>query len=155
MDSKIVNKAIKKEILSLLKENKFTKFNSRNALRFSEQQVDMINFQSFNSYLAYGVGCTTYSFSINLGVYYKCYEKTPWFNSKIPTKPSEYVWLQAKPLKKTLIQAKLFHPYNNPSFHAWHKDRNDIWYVKENGSNLEEVIQDAKECIGNEGFNYF
>jgi hypothetical protein len=112
MDSKVVNKAIKKEIFPFLKENGFTEFNSRNALRFSDQQIDIINFQSFNSYLAKGVGCTTYSFAINYDVYYKCYEKTPWFNGKIPSKSSEYVWSEQARIKKTLNQSKLFHPYS-------------------------------------------
>lgn len=151
MDSKVVNKAIKKEIFPFLKENGFSEFNSRNAFRLSEQQVDMINFQSFNSYLAYGVGCTTYSFAINFGVYYKCYEKTPWFNGVIPSKQSEYIWMEYGRVKKTLSQAKLFHPYGKHNG----KDRGDTWYIKEDGSNLDEVIKNAKDNISKGGFKFF
>jgi len=151
MDSKVVNNEIKKKIFPFLKESGFTEFNSRNALRITDQQVDIINFQSFNSYLAFGVGCTTYSFAINYYVYYKCYEKTPWFNGKVPSKPSEYMWMEQCRIRKTLNQAKLFHPYGRYDG----KDRDDTWYVKEDGSNLDEVIENAKDNIINGGFNYF
>ena len=120
-------------------------------MRLTNQQVDSINFQSFNSYLADGVGCTTYSFAINYNVFYKCYEKTPWFDSDIPTKPSEYIWTEHGRIEKTLNQAKLFHPYGKYDG----KDRDDTWYVKEDGSNLDEVIKNAKENIRSGGLRYF
>jgi hypothetical protein len=151
MDSKVVNKAIRKEIFPFLKKYGFTEFNTRNALRFTDQQVDIINIQSFNSYLADGVGCTTYSFAINYYVYYKCYEKTPWFKGKAPSKPSEYMWMEQCRIKKTLNQAKLFHPYGKHNG----KDRDDTWYVKEDGSNLDEVIKNATDNIRNGGFKFF
>ena len=31
--------------------------------------IDVVNFQSFNSHLAQRLGCTTFSFALNLGVY--------------------------------------------------------------------------------------
>lgn len=151
MDSKVVNKAIKSNIFPFLKEQGFTEFSGRNALRSSDQTVDIINLQSFNSYLAEGVGCTTYSFAINLYVYYKCYEKTPWFDGKVPSKPNEYIPFQQGIVTKTLNQAKLFHPYGKKNG----KDRTEIWYVKEDGSNLNEVIEDAKNCIDKQAIPLF
>ena len=69
MDSKVVNKLIRAEVWPLLRRQGFSKFNSRNAWRYREPLVDVVNFQSFNSYLAEGIGCTTYSFALNLGIY--------------------------------------------------------------------------------------
>lgn len=148
MDSRRVNKAIKEVIKPVLVKNGFTRFTSRSAWRDSEETVEIINFQSFSSYLAEGVGCTTYSFAINLGVYYKCFEKTPWFKGEARHLPNDYQCLSRKRLDKQIKQAKLFHPYGNYN----NKDISDIWYILENGSNLNEVIEDAKETIITYGF---
>src|SRR4051812_39446034 len=69
MDSKIVNREIRREIWPALKAVGFAQFTSRTAWRHSEWKIDVVNFQSFNSYLAQGLGCTTFSFSLNLGCY--------------------------------------------------------------------------------------
>src|SRR6266851_3843005 len=71
VNSKVVNGAIRAQIRPLLKEHGFVKFTSRTSWRFTEQTIHVLNFQSFNSYLAEGVGSTTYSFAINLGCYIK------------------------------------------------------------------------------------
>lgn len=70
MDSKIVNKAIKQHIIPVLKENGFKVITQRSAWRYNTTRIDVINFQSFNSYLAESVGCTTFSFAVNLGIYF-------------------------------------------------------------------------------------
>lgn len=69
MDSKAVNKLIRSEAWPLLRDQGFSKFESRTAFRYRGPFINVVNFQSFNSYLAAGVGCTTFSFAINLGVY--------------------------------------------------------------------------------------
>ena len=70
MDSKVVNKVINKNIWSFLKEQGFSMFTSRSAWRFNQDTIEIINFQSFNSYLAEVLGCTTYSFTVNLAIYF-------------------------------------------------------------------------------------
>ena len=37
--------------------------------RHHHDRIDVVNFQSFNSYQAAVIGCTTYSFGVNLGCY--------------------------------------------------------------------------------------
>jgi len=69
MDSKVVNKLIRSEVWPLLRQHGFTKFSARTAWRYRAPFVDVVNFQSFNSYLAEGIGCTTYSFTLNIAVY--------------------------------------------------------------------------------------
>ena len=61
MDSSAVNKEIKATVRPLLQGAGFTQFTSRTAWRHSTGKTDVINFQSFNSYLANSLGCTTYS----------------------------------------------------------------------------------------------
>jgi hypothetical protein len=69
MDSKAINKLIRSEIWPILRQQGFTRFDSRTAHAYHGSFINVVNFQSFNSYLAEGVGCTTYSFALNLGVY--------------------------------------------------------------------------------------
>lgn len=69
MDSKTINKLIRSEIWPLLREAGFTRFEARNAYANRGPFINVVNFQSFNSYLAGGLGCTTFSFAVNLGVY--------------------------------------------------------------------------------------
>ncbi len=68
MDSKVVNKAIRDVIRPFLKENEFTKFTGRDSWRVKKDTIEVINFQSFNSYNADILGVTSFSFGVNLGV---------------------------------------------------------------------------------------
>jgi hypothetical protein len=74
MDSSVVNKEIRSRIRPFLQEAGFTHFTSRIAWRYSSGETDIIRFQSFNSYLAISVGCTTYSFCVRLG---GCFDAIP------------------------------------------------------------------------------
>lgn len=69
MDSKTVNKLIRSDAWPILREQGFSHFDSRNAWAFRGDFIHVVNFQSFNSYHAGGLGCTTYSFALNLGTY--------------------------------------------------------------------------------------
>jgi hypothetical protein len=69
MDSRVVNSQIKRRIWPRLREAGFATFSSRTAWRHHEDRIDVLNFQSFNSYNAEVLGCTSYSFSVNLGCF--------------------------------------------------------------------------------------
>jgi hypothetical protein len=62
-----VNRAIRRLVWARLREVGFERRTARTAWRRWDEGVDVVNFQSFNSYLAGGVGCTTFSFAVNLG----------------------------------------------------------------------------------------
>ncbi len=53
----------------VLRAQGFSKFNGKSAYRYRGPIIDVVNFQSFSSHLAEGLGCTTFSFALNLGVY--------------------------------------------------------------------------------------
>lgn len=151
MDSKVITKKIREIIRPLLKENGFTEFTGRNARRYSKDTVEEITFQSFNSYVAHGVGCTTYSFAVNLYVYFKCFENNPKYESATGLVKTYGVPIN-KRLWKTLKQDALFHPFGDPKGPAYAKNRPEIWYVKEDRSNLDENIEDAKKVLVTDGF---
>jgi hypothetical protein len=69
MDSKIINKLIRSEIWPILRGYGFTTFESRTAFAYNGPFINVVNFQSFNSYKAEGLGCTTFSFAVNLGAH--------------------------------------------------------------------------------------
>lgn len=141
MDSKLVNKEIRKYIWSILRQEGFSKFSPRSAWRCRNNRYEVINFQSFNSYLAEGLGCTTYSFSINLGIYLSYIPYPNLTNHKNRHCPQEYECHLRKRLVRTLIQKQF--------------SRNDIWFIDPSGSNLNEVIQDALDVILTDGLPWF
>jgi hypothetical protein len=69
MDSKAINKLIRSEIWPLLRQQGFTQFDSRTARRYRDPFIDVVGFQSFNAYSADRIGCTTFSFRVELGVF--------------------------------------------------------------------------------------
>lgn len=145
MDSRVVNKKIKKEIWSFLKNEGFSKFTSRNAWRYNQHTIEVVNFQSFNSYLAELVGCTTYSFTVNLGIYFTCIpDRFP--NYPVKEKdgfllPYECECHLRKVLLKSLPQPELA--------------RKSIWYINESGDNIEIAMNDVRQMLISDGLKWF
>jgi hypothetical protein len=69
MDSKAINKLIRSEVWPILREHGFSVFDPRSAFAYKAPFINVVSFQSFNSYNAEVLGCTTYSFTPRLGVY--------------------------------------------------------------------------------------
>ena len=145
MDSKDVSREIRSQIRPLLKGVGFSEFSSRTAWRFSSTRVDVVNFQSFNAYLAEGLRSTTYSFALNLGCYPTFIPdiyggKKLKFKGSFPL-PSEYMCPFRKQLHKTVMQPELRRP--------------DIWYIDGAGKWLGPCVYDAGAVIANDAFPWF
>lgn len=143
MDSKVVNKYIRELIRPELKALRFNKFTTRNSWRYRGNIVDVINFQSFNSYNAEVLGITTFSFSINLGSFHL---DIPTQHGSIKLKsnfpcPEEFECPFRGGLRRTFEQKEL--------------ERKDIWFVKPDGSNIEECIIDARNQMLAHGVKWF
>jgi hypothetical protein len=126
----------------LLKSVGFDQFSGRNAWRRSEYTIDHVTFRSFTAYIADGVGCTTYSFNAEVGVFYLCFDPAK-------ERPRDYELTFRASLGKTLRQP-LFHPYGRPEA----SDRADIWFVTEDGRNLSECADDAVGCLERQGLPF-
>ncbi|MCB1682171.1 MAG: DUF4304 domain-containing protein [Alphaproteobacteria bacterium] len=144
MDSKTVNKAIKEKIRPFLEKSGFSHFTERNSWRFSKTHTDIINFQSFNSYLAEGLDCTTYSFSVNLGCTHKAF---PLFqHGKVKKRrdgtllPEEYRCPFRLTLKRTIPQKK-------PGLLPLNYKRMDIWLIDPEGKYIEPAMNDVLNQI--------
>jgi hypothetical protein len=53
----------------MLRDEGFDSFTGRSAWRYVGAAVDVVNFQSFSASIADAVGCTPFSFSVNLCVW--------------------------------------------------------------------------------------
>jgi hypothetical protein len=114
-----------------------------------------VNFQSFNRYLADAIRATTFSFSVNLGVFYPAIADRSAIASFIPdrSRPPEWHCQARKHLGKglaqpnTMLKRRRFDPRApQPSLGRW-VDRPDVWYVLGDGSNLDLVVRDAHDRI--------
>lgn len=143
MDSRVVNKEIRSRVWHDLKNLGFTRRTSRSAWRHWADGVDVVNFQSFNAYNAGVLGCTTFSFAVNLGIwlsYIPPYSGQPKRKDGVPL-PEEYECYLRRSLRKRLAQPDL--------------ERKEIWLVADDGSNVVEAVSDAAAVISDEGLPWF
>jgi hypothetical protein len=141
MDSKIVSRELWNAVRPLLKNAGWNSFTSRTARRFFDSRVDVINFQSFNTYLASAIGSTTYSFSVRLGCFLKVIP-----SSTVKTKnglpmPQEYECHLRCTLHKKFPQAEC--------------TRTDVFYVDPDGKYIPLVVEAVRAAITHEGFQWF
>jgi hypothetical protein len=103
-----------------------------------------VSFQSFNPFLAEGVGCTTYSFGVRLAL--DLADDAPPPNPAERALPKEHGSTFRFTALKRLSQP-WFHPWGTPTA----TDRRDVWFVREDGSNLAEAVLDARDVIAKSG----
>jgi hypothetical protein len=155
IDSKAVNRVLREIVWPDLKSIGFSRRTPRTAWRDRQGAIQVVNFQSFNSYRAEAIGTTTFSFGVNLGVFYPALAEQSSMAVFIPdqTRPAEWRCHARKHLGKGIAQPndpaprRWFDPRPpQPSLGTW-VDRPDIWYVLGDGSNLDLVVRDARERI--------
>lgn len=144
MDSKAVNKEIRARIRPVLKEAGFSAFTGRNSWRYAEDRIDVVNFQSFNSYNASVIGCTTYSFSVNLASY------LPWVPRQYPREIKEVRGLLRPDEWECPLRGRLFRGFAQPEL-----DRRDIWYIDPKAKYLEQAVEDVRQRILAQGLDWF
>ena len=153
MDAKATTGAIRRSIYPFLKTvGGFTKAKGRNAWRFDEHTTSVANFRSFSPSLADGVGCTTFSFAINLGVFLRL---GPFHSAGRPedSLPHEADCPIRIRLTKSLRQPR-FIPYASLGETAV-TDVPDVFYVAADASNLEDVVHDARVALEKRGLPLF
>lgn len=143
IDGRTVGKALADRTRVFLRAQGFQKFQGRHAWRLSEFTTDLISFPSMSAYIAEGVGCTTFSFGCNLGVLYR----DP--SGSDPEWPRDWHLTIRGAVGKSIAQ-RMFHPWGRDE----PTDRPDIWYVAENGRNLDEVVEDAFVSLRDRGLAF-
>ena len=141
MDATVVNRTLRAVVRPILKDQGFRVSTARSAWRHREGLIDVVNFQSFNRYNADVLGCTPFSFAINLGVYLRDVPS----DYPLPVRvdqpaPEEYhchIRRRLKPLRPILPKAA------------------DVWVIEETGSNLEDAVQGAAFELLGTGVKWF
>lgn len=149
MDSKAVTARIRRSIYPLLADvGGFTMLKGRNAWRFDAHTTSVVNFQSFSPSLADACGCTTFSFGLTLGVFLRL----GMFEGSAPpeeTPPEVWSCHVRIELAKSIPQP-YFVPYASTG-KTERTDRTDIFFVAKDGSNLDEVVADARGVLERTG----
>ena len=145
MDSKVVNQGIKGHIWPRLRACGFGTFSSRSAWRHRSDRIEVVNFQSFNAYNAGVIGCTTFSFAVNLGCYLLAippqFEPSRIKEKKGHLMPEEYTCHFRGQLSPSIPQPKLL--------------AKNIWFIDETGSNLALSFEDVWIALGGSGLSWF
>ena len=139
MDSRVVNREIRREVWPALREKGFDTLTTRTAWRHLADRIWVVNFQSFNSYFSLVDGCTTFSFALNLGIYFRQLGDED--KTGVQAKPKDYQCHFRSKLLKTITQTNY--------------GRKDIWYVDTEGLNLLEVLDDARQVLLLDGMAWF
>lgn len=142
MDSKRVTKEINSVIRPILKENGFDKYTGRTYWRYHSDRIDVLNFQSFNSYNADVMGCTTFSFAVNLATFMNYIPIEVQVKEKNGLKrPEEYHGHFRSGIKKGIEQKEF--------------PRENIWFVDNEGKYLKQAISDCKTQIEQIAFEWY
>ncbi|MEZ5094841.1 MAG: hypothetical protein R2731_01070 [Nocardioides sp.] len=139
MDGKVVGRAGSKCVPSCAAG--FSQFTDRKACRETEHTIDHVTFRSMNAYNAGVFGCPSYSVTVEVGVFYRCLDPEL-------TKPQDYNCTFRAILGKTIRQPFFVIEWGPAA------DRPEILYVKSDGTNLGEVVQEAKHILEAQGLPF-
>jgi hypothetical protein len=135
ISSREVNAELRAVVWPALREQGFMERTQRVAWRDHPDSVAVVDFWSFNSYTAATMGVTTYSFQVNLGIRARCSSNGRSFvkirDGKL--RPREAECDVRRVLWKTIAQVET--------------DKPQVWFVREDGSNLREVLEDARSVL--------
>src|SRR5581483_7188769 len=126
MDSRVVGRELWKVVRPVLRDAGWTSFASRTARRYCDSRIEVISFQSFNTYLASAIGSTTYSFCVRLGCFFTA---IPSFGVKLKNGlmiPEEYHCQLRYTVRKKLSQPEC--------------PRADVFYIDPKGAYLPTVV---------------
>ncbi|OZY86505.1 hypothetical protein CBP51_05635 [Cellvibrio mixtus] len=130
MDSKVVNKEIKRVAWKKLKEFGFSHFTPRVAWRYFPDRIEILEFRSFNKYKADGSNATTFSFEVELGVHLLY----------VPSGNS--IKIKNGILLPSIAECK-FRGSIEPSLQFQSKKDPYIWSIDQEGSNISACVEDV------------
>jgi len=138
-----VTRALRHLVRPHLEAAGFQDFTGRKAWRREGDRVDVVDFQAVGAYSSVGVGCTPFSFGLFAGVRYaECEER--WSGSSAHEhRPHYSACTVTVILGKLLRQPGAFRPWGREPG----EDRVDTWAVREDASNVDEVVEDAAETL--------
>ncbi len=154
IDSPEINKVIRKSLSPILKENGFNKVNTRNNWRWIDQCIWVLKVSAVGNYFSDVTGWSPMSIHVNLGIYYVFIpseedEIKKGINGELL--PKEYQCHLREELNCKLDQSNYISHLDSPA----ERNRNDIWWVEPDGSNIDEVIKDIGKSFVEDGLNWY
>jgi hypothetical protein len=143
VDSRAITKLIRKRVWPALGEHGFTTFTTRSAWRYWEEGIDVVNFQALGSYSAGVIGCTPFSFAVNLGISVDYLPRSPVNERGGRPAPEEYECILRTSLSPSIPQQR------------YDVGPTDVWYVDGRGRNAEANVQDAVRVLVGTGLPWF
>jgi hypothetical protein len=141
----LVNRILRECIWPLLKEHGFATFTQRTSWRHTADRIDVVDFRPVGADRAHVLGCTPFSFSINLGIFFLAIP--PQFGPDSIKRrvnvllPQESLCHFRHPLTKARLDAEGTRP--------------DIWYIDPQGSNAMAVVQEAATDLVQQAIPWF
>lgn len=145
-----IYKEIRGILSPVLKKNGFTKVITRNNWGRHNECIWVLDISAIGNYFSDITGWTPMSLTVTLGIYY---EFIPTLDDgiKVGTKgellPKYHQCHLWKELNCKLDQSKYKKHLENPA----ERERNDIWWVETDGSNIEEVLTDINKSFLDDG----
>jgi hypothetical protein len=149
-----VNKIIRKTLSPVLKENGFTKVNTRHNWTWIDNSIWVMDITAVGRYFSDVTGWPPMSIHVDLGIYYDFipandkYLKMDGQGKVLPK--THQCHLQGE-LYSTLNQLKYMSNLSNPA----EQKRKDLWWIEPDGSNIEEVIENVKQSFLTDGIDWF
>lgn len=161
MDARVVDAALREHLWPPLKARGFTRRAGRTGWRDADGAVHCLKVQSYNAYLAERMGATTYSFGINVGVFFPAIASRSAMGAFVrdALRPKESQCHLRRFLTKGIEQPSLT-DHGSPSDGGRSKwampwaDRLDVWLVNPDGSNVDDVARDAAEQVLADGLSW-
>lgn len=148
-----INKLIRKIFSPVLRENGFSKVETRDNWGWHKNAIWVLKIRAVGRYFSQVTDWPSMSIVVDLGIFYDFIPSE--FTIKrdpdgklLPEEPQCHV---RSSLLSTLNQSNLKNRLGNPA----ERERKDIWWIQPDGSNLEEVINNVKECFLNKGIEWF
>jgi hypothetical protein len=136
-----VNRALREIVWPDLTREGFDRRTGRTAWRDHPDQVDVVTFWSHNAYNAGVFRINTISFQLHLGVHPRCRTTDETAVKDGALRPQEAACDFRRVLVKPLVQEET--------------DRPEIWFVRSDGSNLQEIVEAARNLLLDEGLAWF
>jgi hypothetical protein len=174
VDNRAVTRAIGRIVWPQLRAVGFESFTGRNAWRYLGEDVHVVNFQSYGGMLSDSVGCTSFSFQVNLGLWRPADAlSTPRDTDAAGRpRPQEYECDPHRRFLKKSLSQPWFRPFRSdvsrwPKSFRLHRaalkqvfgsathDNLYVWFVLPDGSNLTECVEDALLALTREGLPWF
>jgi hypothetical protein len=139
ISSREVNVELRALVWPALQELGFTDRTHRVAWKDYPDTVGVVDFWSFGGLMAAGVGATSFSFQLEVGVRARCSsDNAAWVKVKEgKLRPKVSQCDLRRVLYKTKQQPETPFPY--------------VWFVREDGTNLREIVEEARLVLLTEG----